>query len=45
MEPKKPYAAPAVKELGSLHQLTQLIQKQSTNTPDGYAYNGTILTS
>ncbi|MGH2870780.1 MAG: hypothetical protein ACRDNK_24825 [Solirubrobacteraceae bacterium] len=45
MQSKKPYEAPVVKELGSLHQLTQLIQKHDNHTPDGFAYNGIILTS
>ena len=43
--PKKPYEAPVVRVVGSLQELTLLIQKHNNNVPDGYAYNGTILTS
>lgn len=42
---KKPYEAPVVRVVGSLHELTLIIQKHNNNTPDGFAYNGTILTS
>ena len=42
---KKPYEAPVVRVVGSLQELTLLIQKQNNNTPDGFAYHGTILTS
>ncbi len=41
----KPYEAPAIRVVGSLQELTLLIQKHNNNTPDGFAYNGTILTS
>ncbi len=43
--PKKAYEAPVIRTVGSLHELTQVIQKQNNNTPDGYAYHGTTLTS
>lgn len=43
--PKKAYEAPVVRAVGSLRDLTLLIQKQNNNHPDGYAYHGTILTS
>lgn len=43
--PKKAYEAPVVRAVGSLSELTLLIQKHNNNTPDGYAYNGVILTS
>jgi len=42
---KRPYEAPTVRVVGSLQELTLVIQKHNNNTPDGYAYNGTILTS
>ena len=42
---KKAYQAPTIERVGSLHELTQVIQKHDNNTPDGFAYNGTILTS
>ena len=42
---KKPYETPVVRVVGSLQELTLLIQKQNNNTPDGYAYHGTVLTS
>ena len=42
---KKAYEAPTVRVVGSLGELTLLIQKQNNNTPDGYAYHGIILTS
>jgi hypothetical protein len=34
-----------VRIVGSLSELTLLIQKQNNNTPDGYAYHGVVLTS
>jgi hypothetical protein len=43
--PKKAYEAPAIELVGSLHELTQLTQKQDNNTPDGFAFHGIILTS
>jgi hypothetical protein len=42
---RKAYEAPTVRVVGSLSELTLLIQKQNNNTPDGYAYHGVILTS
>ena len=42
---KKVYEAPTVCVVGSLGELTLVIQKQDNNTPDGYAYHGTTLTS
>ncbi|MGZ4172568.1 MAG: hypothetical protein ACXVRN_14495 [Solirubrobacteraceae bacterium] len=42
---KKPYDAPAVRVVGSLHELTLVTAKNTTNTPDGFSFNGTILTS
>ena len=42
---KKAYEAPAIRTVGSLRDLTLLIQKQNNNGADGYAYHGTILTS
>ena len=42
---KKPYEAPVVRVVGSLQELTLVIQKHTTNTPDGFSFNGTILTS
>lgn len=43
--PKKAYQAPVISMVGSLHELTLLIQKHDNNTPDGFAFNGIILTS
>lgn len=43
--PTKAYEAPVVRVVGHLHELTQLINKNDNNTPDGYAYHGIILTS
>lgn len=43
--PKKVYEAPVIRIVGSLHDLTLLIQKQDNNHPDGYAFHGIILTS
>ena len=43
--PKKAYEAPVVHVVGSLQDLTLVIQKHDNNRPDGYAFNGTILTS
>lgn len=43
--PKKPYQSPVIRVVGSLHELTQVIQKQDNNTPDGFAFHGTTLTS
>lgn len=43
--PKKAYQAPTITPVGSLHQLTQIINKNNNNTPDGYAYHGVTLTS
>lgn len=43
--PKKAYEAPVIRTVGSLHELTLLIQKQDNNRPDGYAFHGTVLTS
>ncbi len=43
--PKKAYQAPVIHTVGSLHQLTQIINKNDNNTPDGFAYHGIILTS
>jgi hypothetical protein len=42
---KSAYVAPAIKPVGSLHQLTLLTPKHTTNTPDGFSFNGAILTS
>jgi hypothetical protein len=42
---KKAYKAPVIHVVGSLHELTLVIQKQDNNTPDGFAYHGIILTS
>ena len=43
--PKKAYEAPVVRAVGSLRELTLIIQKHNNNTPDGYEYSGVILTS
>jgi hypothetical protein len=42
---KKAYEAPAVRIVGSLQELPLLIQKHDNNRPDGFAFNGIILTS
>jgi hypothetical protein len=42
---KKSYEAPAVRVVGSLHELTLIVAKNTTNTPDGFSFNGTVLTS
>ncbi len=42
---KKPYETPVVRVVGSLQELTLLTQKHNNNTPDGFEYYGTILTS
>jgi hypothetical protein len=42
---KKAYEAPVIRAVGSLHELTLVIQKQDNNRPDGYAFHGTVLTS
>jgi hypothetical protein len=42
---RRPYEAPAVKVLGSLHELTLVIPKHTTSTPDGFSFNGVVLTS
>lgn len=43
------YEPPTITEIASVHELTltpkPVIQKHDNNTPDGYEYNGTILTS
>jgi len=40
------YEAPTIEDVASVHELTlAIIQKHDTNTPDGYEYNGIILTS
>lgn len=41
----KPYEAPAIRVVGSLQELTLVIQKQDNNAPDGFAFHGTTLTS
>ena len=38
--PKKAYEAPVVRAVGSLQDLTLLIQKQDNNRPDGFAFTG-----
>jgi hypothetical protein len=43
-EPKSEYVAPTMTVEGSLQELT-LIPKYTTNTPDGYTYGETILTT
>lgn len=43
--PKKDYQAPVVRVVGSLHQLTLFTPKGTTSTPDGFSFNGQILTS
>lgn len=43
--PKKAYEAPVIRTVGSLRELTLVIQKQNNNAADGYAYHGTTLTS
>lgn len=43
--PKKAYQAPVIRRVGSLHELTQVINKNDNNTPDGYAYHHITLTS
>jgi hypothetical protein len=43
--PKRAYEAPTVRVIGSLDQLTLLTQKHDNNTPDGFEFNGIILTS
>jgi len=42
---KVEYEAPAITDIASVHELTLTIAKHNTNTPDGYSYNGIILTS
>jgi hypothetical protein len=42
---KKAYEAPVIRCVGSLRELTLVIQKNNNNTPDGYAYHGITLTS
>jgi hypothetical protein len=42
---KKAYQSPVVRVVGSLQELTLIIQKHNNNTPDGYEYYGTLLTS
>lgn len=42
---KKPYEAPAVHVVGSLQELTLVTAKNSTNTPDGFSFQGVLLTS
>jgi hypothetical protein len=42
---KKPYETPVVRVVGSLQELTLIINKNDNNTPDGYAFHSIILTS
>jgi len=42
---KKPYETPVLRVVGSVHQLTLFTGKNNNNTPDGFAFNGVILTS
>jgi hypothetical protein len=42
--PKKDYEPPVVQVIGSLAQLT-LTAKNLNNKPDGFSFEGTILTS
>jgi len=39
------YEAPTIAVIGSVEELTQTVAKHTTNTPDGFSLNGTILTS
>lgn len=41
---KKEYQAPMVRVVGSLQDLT-LTAKNTNNTPDGFTFHGTVLTS
>jgi len=41
---KREYQAPVVRVVGSLRDLT-LTAKNTNNTPDGFTFHGTILTS
>jgi hypothetical protein len=39
------YEAPTIEVIGSVEELTQTIAKHTTNTPDGFSFNGVTLTS
>lgn len=42
---KKAYEAPVVRVVGSVQALTLVTSKNTNNTPDGFAFHGTALTS
>ncbi len=39
------YEAPTIGVIGSVEELTQIIPKHKTNTPDGFSLGGELLTS
>jgi hypothetical protein len=41
----KNYEAPTIEVIGSVEELTQTINKNTTNKADGYTYGTIILTS
>ncbi len=39
------YEAPTIGVIGSVDELTETVPKYTTNTPDGFSFNGQLLTS
>lgn len=42
---RKPYEAPVVRVVGSVQELTLVVNKNSNNQADGFAFQGAALTS